>query len=102
MSAAGEGRWRIGVDIGGTFTDFVLVDAADGQVTLHKRLTTPHDPAEAALTHAGAPGRSVLVLGFESAYHPVDDSMEVALAAAGDHGGDHGEVRGGRSAEAPK
>ena len=42
-------RWRIGFDIGGTFTDFVLVDAADGQVTLHKRLTTPHDPAEAAL-----------------------------------------------------
>jgi 5-oxoprolinase (ATP-hydrolysing) len=42
-------RWRIGFDIGGTFTDFVLVDAQDGQVTLHKRLTTPHDPAEAAL-----------------------------------------------------
>jgi 5-oxoprolinase (ATP-hydrolysing)/N-methylhydantoinase A len=42
-------RWRIGFDIGGTFTDFVLVDARDGAVTLHKRLTTPHDPAEAAL-----------------------------------------------------
>jgi 5-oxoprolinase (ATP-hydrolysing)/N-methylhydantoinase A len=45
----GNGRWRIGFDIGGTFTDFVLVDGADGEVTLHKRLTTPHDPAEAAL-----------------------------------------------------
>ncbi|MGP1394201.1 MAG: hydantoinase B/oxoprolinase family protein [Inquilinaceae bacterium] len=42
-------RWRIGLDIGGTFTDFILYDAAKGAVTLHKRLTTPHDPSEAAL-----------------------------------------------------
>ncbi len=34
----------LGVDIGGTFTDFVLVDDRD-QVRLHKRLTTPDDPA---------------------------------------------------------
>lgn len=42
-------RWRIGFDIGGTFTDFVLYDDRDGTVTLHKRLTTPHDPSQAAL-----------------------------------------------------
>ncbi len=42
-------RWRIGFDIGGTFTDFILYDDVAGQVTLHKRLTTPHDPSEAAL-----------------------------------------------------
>ena len=42
-------RWRVGFDIGGTFTDFVLYDAQDASVTLHKRLTTPHDPSEAAL-----------------------------------------------------
>ncbi|WP_419899314.1 hydantoinase B/oxoprolinase family protein [Roseomonas sp. USHLN139] len=42
-------RWRIGFDIGGTFTDFILYDAAAGSVRLHKRLTTPHDPSEAAL-----------------------------------------------------
>ncbi|UFN49732.1 hydantoinase B/oxoprolinase family protein [Roseomonas sp. OT10] len=42
-------RWRIGFDIGGTFTDFILYDAAEGTVRLHKRLTTPHDPSEAAL-----------------------------------------------------
>lgn len=41
--------WRIGFDIGGTFTDFVLYDGAGGGVTLHKRLTTPRDPSEAAL-----------------------------------------------------
>ena len=42
-------RWRIGFDIGGTFTDFILHDAVEGTVRLHKRLTTPHDPSEAAL-----------------------------------------------------
>ncbi|MCA0205030.1 MAG: hydantoinase B/oxoprolinase family protein [Proteobacteria bacterium] len=47
--ASGTGRWRVGFDIGGTFTDFILYDGAEGSVTLHKRLTTPHDPAEAAL-----------------------------------------------------
>ncbi len=50
MSApAPGGRWRIGFDIGGTFTDFILYDGARHEVTLHKRLTTPHDPSEAAL-----------------------------------------------------
>jgi 5-oxoprolinase (ATP-hydrolysing)/N-methylhydantoinase A len=42
-------RWRIGLDIGGTFTDFVLYDGEAGGLTLHKRLTTPRDPSEAAL-----------------------------------------------------
>ncbi|MFV0383248.1 hydantoinase B/oxoprolinase family protein [Paracoccus sp. (in: a-proteobacteria)] len=42
-------RWRVGFDIGGTFTDFVLYDGQNASVTLHKRLTTPHDPSEAAL-----------------------------------------------------
>ncbi|MGO4836188.1 hydantoinase/oxoprolinase N-terminal domain-containing protein, partial [Rhizobiaceae sp. 2RAB30] len=42
-------RWRVGFDIGGTFTDFVLYDRKNQSVTLHKRLTTPHDPSQAAL-----------------------------------------------------
>jgi len=42
-------RYRIGLDIGGTFTDFILLDCATGAVRLHKCLTTPHDPAEGAL-----------------------------------------------------
>jgi 5-oxoprolinase (ATP-hydrolysing)/N-methylhydantoinase A len=45
-----KSRWRIGFDIGGTFTDFVLFDERDCAIRLHKRLTTPHDPAEAAIT----------------------------------------------------
>jgi 5-oxoprolinase (ATP-hydrolysing)/N-methylhydantoinase A len=42
-------RWRIGFDIGGTFTDFILYDGTAGTVRLHKRLTTPRDPSIAAL-----------------------------------------------------
>ncbi len=40
---------RLGFDIGGTFTDFVLADPATGVLRLHKRLTTPEDPAIGAL-----------------------------------------------------
>src|SRR5437879_6436693 len=40
---------RVGLDIGGTFTDFVLYDGRDRSILLHKCLTTPHDPSIAAL-----------------------------------------------------
>ena len=40
---------RIGFDIGGTFTDFILVDGASGALHLHKCLTTPEDPSIGAL-----------------------------------------------------
>jgi N-methylhydantoinase A len=40
---------RVGVDIGGTFTDFALVDDRDGRLVVHKQLTTPDDPARAVL-----------------------------------------------------
>src|SRR6266536_4961717 len=39
---------RIGFDVGGTFTDFVL-QKADGGLLTGKRLTTYPDPAEACL-----------------------------------------------------
>jgi N-methylhydantoinase A/oxoprolinase/acetone carboxylase beta subunit len=39
--------WRLGFDIGGTFTDFVLQDTETGRLVVGKELTTPHDPAAA-------------------------------------------------------
>lgn len=39
--------YRIGVDVGGTFTDFVMVDTADGSLAFHKVPSTPHDPSSA-------------------------------------------------------
>ena len=35
--------YRLGIDAGGTFTDFVLADKT-GQVRLFKALSTPQDP----------------------------------------------------------
>lgn len=40
---------RIGIDIGGTFTDFVVYDPDSGQLHTFKLLSTPHDPAQAVL-----------------------------------------------------
>lgn len=38
--------FRLGVDIGGTFTDLVLVDEATGTARVGKLLTTPKDPSQ--------------------------------------------------------
>ena len=38
---------RLGIDVGGTFTDFVLLDDDSGQTHIYKCLTTPRDPSEA-------------------------------------------------------
>jgi N-methylhydantoinase A len=40
---------RVGVDIGGTFTDLVVHDPALGTIETHKVLTTPDDPGRAML-----------------------------------------------------
>lgn len=40
---------RIGIDVGGTFTDFVLVDGQRGHIAKEKYLTTPHDPSVGVL-----------------------------------------------------
>jgi N-methylhydantoinase A/oxoprolinase/acetone carboxylase beta subunit len=59
-------RYRLGFDIGGTFTDFVLIDDHSGQITSYKTLTTPHDPAAAVmegvrclLDRVMAPGQAI-------------------------------------------
>jgi N-methylhydantoinase A len=56
-------RYRLGVDIGGTFTDATLVDEATGEVRIAKVSTTPSDPSagflaavERILAEAGVAG----------------------------------------------
>ena len=44
--------YRMGIDIGGTFTDFALIDDRTGTLTIHKQLTTPSDPSVAVLDGA--------------------------------------------------
>ena len=38
------GRYRLGIDIGGTFTDFSLLDEATGELIGFKSPTVPGDP----------------------------------------------------------
>jgi N-methylhydantoinase A len=58
--------YRVGVDIGGTFTDLILVDGQTGDFTVGKALTTPAEPSRAveavlrdALERAGVPADRV-------------------------------------------
>ena len=46
--------WRLAVDIGGTFTDTVLLDAESGRVAVHKELTTPAEPLVAVRAAIGS------------------------------------------------
>jgi N-methylhydantoinase A/oxoprolinase/acetone carboxylase beta subunit len=39
--------YRLGCDIGGTFTDFVLLNDKSGEIIVNKCLTTPGDPSDA-------------------------------------------------------
>jgi N-methylhydantoinase A len=49
---------RVGCDIGGTFTDFVLLDEASGEIQVEKGLTTPADPSIGTLDGLGALDRA--------------------------------------------
>ena len=80
-----------------TFADFAA--GAEGVRALSQSGLNPAncrllDPGEAALTGASADG-ALLVLGFESAHHPVEPWMDAALELAADHGGSVSGRRGG-------
>jgi alkyldihydroxyacetonephosphate synthase len=88
-------RWKLSVGV--AFESFA--GGADAVRELAQSDLNPAncrllDPAESQLTHAGPPGKALLVLGFESAHHPVEEPMRIALEAARDHGGEPGEVKG--------
>src|SRR5437660_11059443 len=42
-------RYRVTVDTGGTFSDFVYLNEETGEVTIAKVPSTPHDPSRAIL-----------------------------------------------------
>ena len=57
---------RLAIDVGGTFTDVVLVDASSGKIWFEKVLSTPTDPsvgslggADTILLRSGASGEVV-------------------------------------------
>jgi N-methylhydantoinase A len=44
-----SGRYRLGIDVGGTHTDLVLLDTQTGELLIEKIATTPKNPAEGVL-----------------------------------------------------
>jgi N-methylhydantoinase A len=51
--------FSVGCDIGGTFTDFVLIESATGAIRTAKRLTTPDDPSRAMLAGLAELARAI-------------------------------------------
>ena len=49
QAADGVGRYRLGIDIGGTFTDFSLLDEVTGELSSFKSPTVPDDPGRGVL-----------------------------------------------------
>ena len=42
----GKPRFRLGVDVGGTHTDLVLLDGESGDIVVEKVASTPSNPAK--------------------------------------------------------
>lgn len=74
-----------------TFRDFSAAATGAVREIAQSRLGPSNcrliDPLEALTTGAGDGTAALLLLGFESADHPVDDLLEQAAAIARDHGG---------------
>src|SRR4051794_20550932 len=47
--------WMIGVDVGGTFTDFFAFEETSDRIVLHKVASTPGNPAEAVILGLSEP-----------------------------------------------
>jgi N-methylhydantoinase A len=74
--------YRVGIDIGGTFTDFTVVDDSGG-ASIHKVPTTPWDPTEAVYQGIGdlARDQGTDVRGFLSACQHVVHGTTISTNA---------------------
>ena len=73
---------RLGVDTGGTFTDFVWL-AENGRYQIHKQLSTPHDPSESILSgmeKMAVPETAVVVHGSTVATNALLERKGVRIA----------------------
>jgi alkyldihydroxyacetonephosphate synthase len=72
------------------FGDFLAAARAVREISqagLHPSNCRLLDALEAGTTGAGSGDSNLLILGFESAHHPVDHSMDLAIQIAREHGG---------------
>ncbi len=80
-----------------SFTEGAEAVRAISQSGLHPSNCRLLDAGEAGMTMAGDGTHALLVLGFESADHPVDEPMERALVLCAEHGGSVSPRRKGAS-----
>jgi alkyldihydroxyacetonephosphate synthase len=95
-------RPQFKVSVGVEFGDFNKAAEAIREVAqsgLYPSNCRLLDAAEAELTGAGDGSAHLMLLGFESAHHPVDHWMDLGLAIARDHGGTPGDVRASGSGD---
>ena len=64
MGEGGNGPYRVAVDIGGTFTDLVVVDEGAGRTTSGKVLSTPANPARGVLEGLARAVADPAAIGF--------------------------------------
>ena len=89
-------RWKASAGVlFDTFTQGAEAVRALGQSGLWPSNCRLLDEAEGALTMAAPDGKALLVLGFESADHPVNPWLDRALELARDHGGQPREPKPG-------
>jgi alkyldihydroxyacetonephosphate synthase len=84
------------VSVAVAFDDFAAGAAAVREISqagLYPSNCRLLDAVESETSSAGPGGKAVLVLGFESAHHPVDEPMALAIEAARAHGGEPGELK---------
>ncbi len=79
-------RASVGVHFPG-FAHGLMAVRALSQAGLYPAGCRLLDPGEAAITGSAPEGKALLVLGFESADHPLEPWMARALACCADHGG---------------
>ena len=93
-------RPRFKVSCGVAFKDFGHASAAVRELSqsgLNPANCRLLDRLEAQTTGAGDGEHELLVLGFESAHHPVDRPMATAIDVARSHGGVPGEVHSSKA-----
>jgi len=80
--------WKLGIDVGGTFTDF-LVTGSDGRSSIFKQLSTPEDPSLGVVAGLGRIAESLgmplagLVADIETIVHGTTVTTNATLTGNG-------------------
>jgi 5-oxoprolinase (ATP-hydrolysing) len=76
---------RIGVDVGGTFTDLILVDEESGRITVEKVSSTPDDPARGVVdgVHRLCDKAGVALGDVDNLLHGTTVATNIALTHTG-------------------